>query len=830
MSRQSLTLDKLLNPESVDAAQSLREFQEILGHLDLAKPILVSPDIQRHLQNLLSSWPELPPSSASRTHPAASVEPTAAVHPLSSTQANRTVEYNVTLNYRTQLSVLYRYPKGAYVEYPESGIDGPIGHLIPDVDSTDADSTARIPWTDFAYSRGAPEGGTLAHEMIYTPLLVDEAGNPVLCRIRHSTCLGVKAYVQRKLAQEREARLLHSSPERDPFKSWAAGDPDNKRLLAQRQRPLSLSKCKQLSDTSSVAIKPPTRATAESSTTSSMAEMGNLLSCEHYSSRTRNHWVDFNIQDGSLHLEYVAAVFTGDTEEALQIERAAREKSVGPLAVCQNVTNYSSQRNHCPVDHREHEDGPLVRHQMCRIDCHVKFRAWIPVNRSECPYILITSEGVHKHPIPLPEKTPQADLPTLTARRFLRHPAIKSYLYTTFPDLRNPTLSHLHPSLANRAHLRVQHLKRLQDEQLPRHLHYIRVMLDIKNDSLPAHEEDEPPLLPEEKSTRIIICMTPHSSSRLQKAQYLQSDIGFKRIVGYDEFEISAMDRDANTSVVFCRVYLTRHTAAAHQRIFEEIDKIVEFDGGRRLRWRHLHGQSLEDFQGLILHWGADQHRGQAKGESHLSFAALPPGQMDLHESWRTLRSLGPYEHLRRIYRLCKVHNYRNIQTCSVSDPVRQLMRSLACIEHPSWDATIAQIIADGGKAGADWVRDKVTSNGEPNTNLAEAVHSDVNREGVHCTLLGGLLRGQDYDAMQHETLLQYEQYGIRPSYNPVAPVTNTLKNLKRKGLQQAKKVQASMKAVSEHNINLHRAHAGLAASLQISRGRAACSSQLVRP
>ncbi|KAJ7687183.1 hypothetical protein B0H14DRAFT_3534204 [Mycena olivaceomarginata] len=386
--------------------------------------------------------------------------------------------------------------------------------------------------------------------------------------------------VQRKLAQEREARLLHSSPERDPFKSWAAGDPDNKRLLAQRQRPLSLSKCKQLSDTSSVAIKPPTRATAESSTTSSMAEMetssrlsqasehhlthliallSSIPSCEHYSSRTRNHWVRLQ-----------------HTGWALQIERAAREKSVGHWAVWSeryqlillNVTTALSTT-------ARHEDGPL-------------------------------------------------DLPDMTARRFLRHPAIKSYLYTTFPDLRNPTLSHLHPSLANRAHLRVQHLKRLQDEQLPRHLHYIRVMLDIKNDSLPAHEEDEPPLLPEEKSTRIIICMTPHSSSRLQKAQYLQSDIGFKRIV-----------------LFFCRVYLTRHTAAAHQRIFEEIDKIVEFDGGRRLRWRHLHGQSLEDFQGLILHWGADQHRGQAKGESHLSFAALPPGQMDLHESWRTLRKPG---------------------------------------------------------------------------------------------------------------------------------------------------------------------------------------------
>ncbi|KAJ7312830.1 hypothetical protein DFH08DRAFT_717029, partial [Mycena albidolilacea] len=663
------------------------------------------------------------------------------------------VEYNVTLNYRTQLSVLYRYPKGAYVEYPESGIDGPIGHLIPDVDSTNADSTACIPWTDFAYSRRAPEGGTLAHEMIYTLLLVDEAGNPVLCRIRHSTCLGVKACsqadiqslendynhthamcqdVQRKLAQEREARLLHSSPERDVFTKTASYIAAIQKLGCRRPRQQMTSR------TETEALEFEQMQAAERHFQRGYQAPD---TCEHYSSRTRNHWVDFNIQDGSLHLEYVAAVFTGDTEEALQIERAAREKSVGPLAVCQNVTNYSSQRNHCPVDHRKHEDGPLVRHQMCRIDCHVKFRAWIPVNRSECPYILITSEGVHKHPIPLPEKTPQAvrsqlltllqnlrqDLLDMTACRFLQHPAIKSYLYTTayIASAKKEHFPHgtdwkgEQPSLLQSHHL--IDFTFLQECSTSSVFKMSSFPATSTTFVLPAHEEDEPPLLPEEKSTHIIICMTPHSSSRLQKAQYLQSDISFKRIVGYDEFEISAMDRDANTSVVFCRVYLTRHTAAAHQRIFEEIDKIVEFDGGRRLRWRHLHGQSLEDFQGLILHWGADQHRGQAKGDplkmaSGLGLylvdraAALPPSQMDLHESWRTLRSLRPYEHLRRIYRLCKVHNYRNIQTSSVSDPVRQLMCSLACIEHPSWDAAIAQIIADGGKAGADWVRDKVTS------------------------------------------------------------------------------------------------------------------------
>ncbi|KAJ7793448.1 hypothetical protein B0H14DRAFT_2622839 [Mycena olivaceomarginata] len=683
--------------------------------------------------------------------------------------------------------------------------------------------------------------------MIYTPLLVDEAGNPVLCRIRHSTCLGVKACSQADIQSlENDYNHTHATRQDVQRKLAQERDPDNKRLLAQRQRPLSLSKCKQLSDTSSVAIKPPTRATAESSTTSSMAEMGNLLSCEHYSSRTRNHWVDFNIQDGSLHLDTLQLFLPVTRKRLYKLSALLGKRALGHWrsvrtlpTILLNVTTavrstilatdpYTDLA--AAVDHREHEDGPLVRHQMCRIDCHVKFRAWIPVNRSECPYILITSEGVHKHPIPLPEKRPKRQS---SAPQCLHRLGQKRALPAWHRLERRATL--LAPiSPPDRLYISsgVQHLKRLQDEQLPRHLHYIRVMLDIKNDSLPAHEEDEPPLLPERR-----------------KAQYLQSDIGFKRIVGYDEFEISAMDRDANTSVVFCRVYLTRHTAAAHQRIFEEIDKIVEFDD-------NLSKTSKGSFStGVRTNTVAKPKASPSflwfsplKMASGLGLylvdraAALPPGQMDLHESWRTLRSLGPYEHLRRIYRLCKVHNYRNIQTCSVSDPLME------------------------GEAGADWVRDKVTSKfafpgicweksfipfpvwqaGEPNTNLAEAVHSDVNRGGRPLPLLGGLLRGQDYDAMQHETLLAIRAVRYSTLIQPGRPGHEYFENLKRKGLQQAKKVQASMKAVSEHNINLHRAHAGLAASLQNleKAERAAanpvlpqylaeyqrCSSQLVRP
>ena len=42
---------------------------------------------------------------------------------------------------------------------------------------------------------------------------------------------------------------------------------------------------------------------------------------------------------------------------------------------------------------------------------------------------------------------------------------------------------------------------------------------------------------------------------------------------------------------------------------------------------------------------------------------------------------------------------------------------------------------------------------GESNSNLIESVHADVNREGVRCTLIGGVKKGQAFDAMKMRTL-----------------------------------------------------------------------------
>jgi hypothetical protein len=261
------------------------------------------------------------------------------------------------------------------------------------------------------------------------------------------------------------------------------------------------------------------------------------------------------------------------------------------------------------------------------------------------------------------------DLPDITPRRFLRHPAVKSYLHQKFPKIISPTLSDLHVSLANRSHLRafilqvkeqcfpagtgweglwfrsrfkyyflikkyiaILRLKRTQDVEIALKDHYIRYAAEIAKDSVIAHDEDDPEDS-ESDPLRILICMSQRSSQRLIRAQYLQSDIGFKRVVGFQEFELAGLDRDANTSpylshlylghdllippypgVIFCRVFLNRQSAFAHFIVFQQIDKIVQLDTGQNLRWRHLHAESLEDYDGKILQWAVDQHGGQAKG------------------------------------------------------------------------------------------------------------------------------------------------------------------------------------------------------------------------
>lgn len=120
-------------------------------------------------------------------------------------------------------------------------------------------------------------------------------------------------------------------------------------------------------------------------------------------------------------------------------------------------------------EHRN-TDGLLILSQMKHLPCRSTVRVFepLPEYRNVCPQVLVVCHGEHDHPIPLPAKTPPPiraelfrllesldyDLADLTPRRFLRHPIVKSYLHERLPKIQNPALCDLHPSLANREHLK----------------------------------------------------------------------------------------------------------------------------------------------------------------------------------------------------------------------------------------------------------------------------------------------------------------------------------------------------------------------------------------
>ncbi|KAJ6495977.1 hypothetical protein C8R45DRAFT_1052650 [Mycena sanguinolenta] len=638
------------------------------------------------------------------------------------------LRFNITINRITTLEVLYEYPLDYVLEYPETSATGAIGHLFRMDPENWHDPTLNI-----AYSKGGHTGKSLSRTSVQCSVLVDALGNPIPCAERHTTY--------------RDDRLQYVSPSRDIFLRTSA-------YLAAIQklgctRPL-------VEATNLSATEEEAKATRDLYLfqTQRGYQMKEGL-CEGRIMGMMNF-----INGGSYHLEYIEAMISGDEQEAAVIEETVLGLGYGPLADCSTVANCSQQKAYCPTQVFEPKED----------------------YRKDCPFLLIVSSGVHPHPVPLPTKPPPKirtelmeilgslaeDLPDIMPRRFICHPIVQSFLTSKYPLLVYPTLADWHVSLSNRSHIRayikqsieehcpfgtgwagVVNLKAQQDLNLPPEQRYIRCIIAIPLKGLPCHDEDEQENDNKDSMVRIIICMSVEASRcLLSTGRYLQSDIAFQRIVCFLEFELACMDRDTNTNT------------------------------GKSLKWRHLHAtlvEGTECYTNYVLSWTADQHRGQAKGLGlHLqNMASKLPQKVDIHEPERNIQDLDPYEHLHRTFRVCIVHNFCNIKKCAVSDEVRWLMCSLVCIEHDDWEGTLLEICEKGRKAGNDWVNDKISSKfffpgicweqsfipleiwnaGDANSNLIESVHRDVNREGVHCTLLGGLKKGHLFDTLKMKTL-----------------------------------------------------------------------------
>ncbi|KAL4804182.1 hypothetical protein BDV18DRAFT_162592 [Aspergillus unguis] len=94
-----------------------------------------------------------------------------------------------------------------------------------------------------------------------------------------------------------------------------------------------------------------------------------------------------------------------------------------PAEECGTFESLSSRRAYCSCDH------PQGRARMKHTKFDVTFNAFVPVDLSQCPYILFISHGVHKHPPPLPTKAPE--------RIFLRGVDVAP----TMPQIQSPAIT-----------------------------------------------------------------------------------------------------------------------------------------------------------------------------------------------------------------------------------------------------------------------------------------------------------------------------------------------------------------------------------------------------
>jgi hypothetical protein len=72
------------------------------------------------------------------------------------------------------------------------------------------------------------------------------------------------------------------------------------------------------------------------------------------------------------------------------------------------------------------------------------------------------------------------------------------------------------------------------------------------------------------------------------------------------------------------------------------------------------------------------------------------------------------------------------------------------------------------------WARSKIPLEvwraGDANSNLIESVHADVNREGKSCTLVGGVTKGQYFDAVKMKTIQVINLVPLILSYSTNIP------------------------------------------------------------
>ncbi|KAJ7505090.1 hypothetical protein B0H11DRAFT_1709164 [Mycena galericulata] len=499
-------------------------------------------------------------------------------------------------------------------------------------------------------------------------------------------------------------------------------------------------------------------------------------------------------------IPYLRALLENDSGAIHEREELVRQFGYGPRAPCSFTASPSAQKQ-LSYWHRS-ESGKLARGvlERSRGNCTATFDIYTPYDLADCPGVVIICGNPHSHADPYPVKTPPPllevfrsllldldwKLADATPRKLMIDSGFMGSLRRSLGWSKpfDPPLSALHPSFGNLDHVR-RYIDELRDVLFPNGTGFEGAqLLAAEHRELPEDEQyvrcAETHTIEDGKQFHLVICMLRSMSTLLMRSKKLSLDTAFKRLAGkWQEFEMETWELDHMKSVIGTRAFTTSQSAQAHLILFTRIFEIAHGDTGIPCRFRHIHGEGFEL-------WITDAHKGQALGAG-IFCQKLCAELGDVYcsiEPTQLLRTLDPYEQLRRFLRFCTTHDGRNIDELRpyVTKEVRNAMLSLSSSQvHPDLEGAF-RIIENGGRKAKAWLKDKrvgskfalpalyqpmslipleIWKSAPSTTNGNEQAHRNINRDGVNLTMLGGIMRGMQYDARTMGSLELHSSQGI---------------------------------------------------------------------
>ncbi|KAJ7788049.1 hypothetical protein B0H14DRAFT_2398806 [Mycena olivaceomarginata] len=701
------------------------------------------------------------------------------------------------VNRQSYVHHLVDHPLGSIVEYPETGTS--IGTGIAHRFSVDP-ANFHHPRESFQYSLGDSHGGD--SHVHCGQLLLGRTGLPAVCfHKKLSAGKGLKYCSARSLHPLAPALQLDAIA--DAKKEIFVKTLGLYCVLAEKGCAFDLRSDDSDSETHTKVIRDSRRKKTSRSFCKGKLEMcfdeyqRSFIQCEHRKNTDKAHLILRTLDE--FDIIYLHALLKNDSKVIDEREELARQFGYGPRAPCSFTASPSAQKELCPYWHRD--SGKLARGVLQRTtgNCTAKFDIYTPDDLSDCPFVVVICRNPHTHPPPHPVKTPPLlevfrsllldldwKLADATPRKLMLDSGFISGLRRSLGWTKpfDPPLAALHPSLGNLDHIR-RYIDGLRKVLFPDGTGFEGAqLLAAEHRGLPEGEQyvrcAEKHTLADGKTFYLVICMLRSMSALLMRSKKLSLDTAFKRLNGkWQEFEMETWEVDHMKSIIGTRAFTTSQSAEAHLILFTRIFEIAHADTGIPCRFRHIHGEGFEI-------WITDAHKGQALGVgmycqklcAHLGDVYCPM------EPARLLRTLDPCDHLRRFLRLCTTHYKRNIRELRpyTTQQVRAAMLSLSSSQvHPDLESAF-RIIENGGRKAKAWLKDKRTGSkfalpalyqphslipleiwkSAPSTsNGNEQSHRNVNRDGVNLTMLGGIMRGMQYDARAMGALELHASQGI---------------------------------------------------------------------